>query len=98
MYCIKPRPVAGALGISRLFSVGAYDKPSVFDGVAKAVDYQLARILGPDKFFRFQTRPDKASDDLDNATPSNIAALRAEAQEILTAQKDDIQKVCEKVV
>jgi hypothetical protein len=27
-----------------------------------------------------------------------FAALRAEAQEILTAQKDDIQKVCEKVL
>ena len=57
---------------------------------------QLARILGPDKFFRIQTSLDKASDDLDNASAANVEALRAEAQEILTNQKDDIQKVCEK--
>jgi uncharacterized protein len=66
----------------------------VFDGVAKVVDYQLARILGPEKFFRFQTSLDKASDDLDNASPANVEALRAEAQEILTAQAADIGRLC----
>ena len=58
---------------------------------------QLARILGPDKFFHFQTSLDKASDDLDNASAANVEALRAEVQEILTTQKNDIQQVCERV-
>lgn len=69
----------------------------LIDGVAKVVDYQLARILGPGRSFRFQTSLDEASDDLDNPSAASINALRAEAQEILTTQKDDIQKVCERV-
>jgi hypothetical protein len=71
----------------------------VFDGVSDAVDYQLHQILNINeqqrRFFRFQTRLDKASDDLDDASPANMAAVRAEAQQILDIQGGRLDEVCE---
>ncbi|MFZ5449783.1 MAG: patatin-like phospholipase family protein [Thermodesulfobacteriota bacterium] len=65
----------------------------VFDGVSDAVDYQLRQILG-DRFFRFQTTLDTANDDMDDASPANLSALKAEANRIIKAQKNDIDKLC----
>jgi uncharacterized protein len=65
----------------------------VFDGVSSAVDYQLRQILG-ENFVRFQTTLDTANDDMDDASPANLAALKIEAQRIVEAQADDIDKVC----
>jgi predicted acylesterase/phospholipase RssA len=66
----------------------------VFDGVSAAVDYQLRQILGK-QFFRFQTTLDTANDDLDDASPANLAALKIEAKRIIQAQGADIDKVCQ---
>jgi predicted acylesterase/phospholipase RssA len=66
----------------------------VFDGVSAAVDYQLRQILG-EQFFRFQTTLDTANDDLDDASPANLAALKIEAKRIIQAQGADIDKVCQ---
>ncbi|MGA9754228.1 MAG: patatin-like phospholipase family protein, partial [Desulfobaccales bacterium] len=65
----------------------------VFDGVSSAVDYQLQQVLG-DNFIRFQTTLDTANDDMDDASPANLAALKIEANRIVEAQADDIEKVC----
>lgn len=66
----------------------------VFDGVSDAVDYQLRQILG-EHFFRFQTTLDTASDDMDDASPANLAALKIEAKRILETQEADIDRVCQ---
>lgn len=66
----------------------------VFDGVSDAVDYQLRQILD-ERFFRFQTTLDTANDDMDDASPANLAALKLEANRIIEAQKDDLDKVCQ---
>jgi patatin-like phospholipase/acyl hydrolase len=52
----------------------------LFDGAADAVDY-IARQLLPRKhsYYRFQTRLDKAYDDMDNASATNINALESVA-------------------
>ncbi len=68
----------------------------VFDGVSDAVDYQMRQLLG-DNFFRFQTALEVASDDLDNASPSNIMALKMEAVQILRAQKSAFETVCQRL-
>jgi patatin-like phospholipase/acyl hydrolase len=65
----------------------------VFDGVSSAVDYQLRQVLG-DNFIRFQTTLDTANDDMDDASPANLAALKIEAERIIQAQADDIKKLC----
>jgi predicted acylesterase/phospholipase RssA len=66
----------------------------VFDGVCDAVDYQLRQILG-EHFFRFQTTLDTANDDMDDASPANLAALKCEACRILETQGAEIDQVCQ---
>jgi patatin-like phospholipase/acyl hydrolase len=68
----------------------------VFDGIADAVDEQLSRLLGDD-YVRLQTPLDEASDDLDDASPENMAALRREAERLIAARDADIDRVCERL-
>ena len=65
----------------------------VFDGSADAVDDQLSRLAG-DRYVRLQTRLDEASDDLDDASASNLAALRREAERLIAARDADIDALC----
>jgi hypothetical protein len=69
----------------------------VFDGVSDATDYHMHQMLnleGLRQFYRFQTRLDIASDDLDNAARANTIALRAEAMQILRIQRENLDEVC----
>jgi uncharacterized protein len=65
----------------------------VFDGTADAVDFQLGALMGED-YMRFQTPLDHASDDLDAATPENLAALELEARELIAARDADLDVLC----
>jgi predicted acylesterase/phospholipase RssA len=65
----------------------------VFDGSADAVDAQLERLIA-DRYIRLQTRLDEASDDLDDASPENLAALRREAEQLIAERTDDIDRLC----
>ena len=65
----------------------------VFDGSADAVDGQLGRLID-DRYIRLQTRLDEASDDLDDASPGNLAALRREAEQLIAERTDDIDRLC----
>ncbi len=68
----------------------------IFDGVSDAADYQLNLVL-EDNFYRFQTRLDIASDDMDNASRANMEALKAEAAQIISNQGEKIDAVCKKL-
>ena len=48
----------------------------VFDGASDAVNYQLERVLGPERYWRLQTELTLASGDLDDASEDNLAKLR----------------------
>jgi hypothetical protein len=65
----------------------------VFDGTADAVDFQLKALIGAD-YMRFQTPLDHASDDLDAATPENLAALEREARELIAERDADLDALC----
>ncbi len=65
----------------------------VFDGSADAVDLQLGALLGAD-YIRLQTPLDEASDALDDASPENLAALRREAERLIAARDDEIDRLC----
>jgi patatin-like phospholipase/acyl hydrolase len=69
----------------------------VFDGSADAVDEQLSRLLG-DAYVRLQTPLDEASDELDDASEENLAALRREAERLIAARDAEIDRVCERLV
>jgi patatin-like phospholipase/acyl hydrolase len=62
----------------------------VFDGISDAVDYQLRHVLGEDRYWRFQVELTRASDDLDDASPENLRALRGHAEELIAARSADI--------
>ena len=65
----------------------------VFDGSADAVDLQLSRLLD-DRYVRLQTRLVEASDDLDDASPENLAALRREAERLIAAHDAELDRLC----
>src|SRR3954453_22960165 len=65
----------------------------VFDGSADMVDTVLERLVGAD-YTRLQTRLDEASDDLDDASPENLAALRREAEQLIAERSADIDRLC----
>ena len=69
----------------------------VFDGSADAVDLQLSALLG-EAYVRLQTPLDEASDDLDDASAANLAALRREADRLIAARDDEIDRVCERLL
>ncbi|MHB1241513.1 MAG: patatin-like phospholipase domain-containing protein [Gammaproteobacteria bacterium] len=65
----------------------------IFDGVSDTVDYQLMQQY-PKSYFRFQVdlgaephHPEGANDDLDDASPENVARLEATADTLLDAQR-----------
>jgi uncharacterized protein len=69
----------------------------VFDGSADAVDLQLTALLRED-YVRLQTPLDEASDDLDDASAANLAALGREAERLIAARDDEIDRVCERLM
>ena len=65
----------------------------VFDGTADAVDSQLTRLIDR-RYVRLQTRLEEASDDLDDASAENLAALRREAERLIARRSADIDRLC----
>ena len=65
----------------------------VFDGSADVVDAVLERLID-NSYIRLQTPLDEASDDLDDASPENLAALRREAEQLIARRSDDIDRLC----
>jgi predicted acylesterase/phospholipase RssA len=65
----------------------------VFDASTDAVDAQLTALAG-ERYLRLQTRLEEACDDLDDASPSNLAALRREAERLIADRDADIDRAC----
>src|SRR3954467_4870817 len=62
----------------------------VFDGVSDAVDYQLQHALDEGHYWRLQVELDRASDDLDDASESNLNELRGQAERLIADSTADI--------
>jgi patatin-like phospholipase/acyl hydrolase len=65
----------------------------VFDGVADTIEFESATLLR-DRYVRLQTVLDVASDDFDDASEENLAALRAEAEQLIAASGEKIDRAC----
>jgi patatin-like phospholipase/acyl hydrolase len=75
----------------------------VFDGVADTVDYQLRELLSTEegearRYYRFQTQLDIGKDDMDDASRTNIAALKVKAREIIAKNEDALKALCAQLV
>jgi patatin-like phospholipase/acyl hydrolase len=69
----------------------------VFDGVSDAVNYQLDRVLGPERYWRLQPELTLASDHLDDASEDNLRKLRRQAEELIAARTADLDAVLKKL-
>ncbi len=72
----------------------------VFDGVSDTVNYQLDAILNRNatsgqRYYRFQTTLYIGKDDLDDASSTNLYALKHLATEMMNNRNNDIDSVCE---
>ncbi len=65
----------------------------VFDGVADTIEFESKALMG-DLYVRLQTELDLASDDLDDASEQNLAALRTEAERLIAASDAELDRVC----
>jgi patatin-like phospholipase/acyl hydrolase len=82
----------GLLGWSKqIFNV-------VLDGVSDTTDYELEQVLGPERHARLQIELIGASDDLDDASPENIANLETKARELIAGNDAEIDRVCAALV
>ena len=74
----------------------------VFDGVADTVDYQLRELLASEgddrRYYRFQTVLDIGKDDMDDASRTNIAALKTKAREIISENDAALETLCAKLI
>jgi patatin-like phospholipase/acyl hydrolase len=71
----------------------------VFDGVSDTIDHQMTVLCqesetGDPRYYRFQTELDIGSDDMDNVTKTNLAALEQKAHELIEKQTDSLDRLC----
>jgi hypothetical protein len=69
----------------------------VFDGIAKAVEYQMLRLCreqGALHYHRLQSPLQTASHAMDDASPENIAKLVADAEALLRDQSQVFDEIC----
>jgi patatin-like phospholipase/acyl hydrolase len=71
----------------------------IFDGVQDTVDYQLRQLL-PDTdgrtrcYYRFQVELDRGNDDMDDASRTNLDALRQKADDLVRMESDALGNLC----
>lgn len=74
----------------------------VFHGVSATVDYQLRQLLpdieGVQCYFRFQTRLDDDTDDMDNTSEENMRALKLAAESLIHDQDRALDRLCRLLV
>ncbi len=62
----------------------------VFDGVADTIDLQLESLMAPQRYWRLQTALTEASDDLDDASPDNLRALRRHGEGLVRERSEEL--------
>ena len=65
----------------------------MMDGVSDTVHYQVSHILDEDSYLRIQGRLTDAMDDMDDASRTNIRALRLFAEGLARAHSKELKKL-----
>ena len=70
--------------------------------MADTVDFQLKELLPArgdgNRYYRFQTELDIGKDDMDDASPTNIQALKTKAKEIIRKNDAALDALCAQLV
>jgi uncharacterized protein len=74
----------------------------VFDGVSDTVDHEMKILCrdsddGDPRYYRLQTELNVGSDDMDNATATNLLALKQKAQEVIDLNDTALDKLCQEL-
>ena len=64
----------------------------MFDGSTKAANHQMSIFLG-DNYLRLQVTLDEANDDMDDASPSNIANLKRIAERLIEEKRAVLDRI-----
>jgi patatin-like phospholipase/acyl hydrolase len=73
----------------------------IFDGVQDTVDYQLKQLLVAStdgqkrRYYRFQVTLDLGMDDMDDASKTNLFALRHKADELIANESEALGNLCQ---
>ncbi len=70
----------------------------IFDGVSDTVHYQLKQFLPAGRYFRFQTRLNEGNDDMDDASRTNIRALKLLAEKMIHEEDSTLAALCSQLV
>lgn len=73
----------------------------IFDGASDTVNYQLRQLLPgaedePD-YYRFQPTLDRGSDDMDDASQTNLFVLESVVNEFITEHTDELDALCQRL-
>ena len=93
------------LNLAKYWGAARWAKPLldiVFDGVSSTVDYQLDQLLPEitsqvQRYYRFQVALDGSNHSLDNASSSNITALKGLAGNLIERESGKLDELCEKL-
>ncbi len=71
----------------------------VMDGMSDSVDYQMRQLMPsvkdePRSYYRFQVTLAEGSDDIDDASRTNIRVLKMIAEELIQANTNAIDEMC----
>jgi len=66
----------------------------VFDGVSDTVDFQAKQLCGEGRYYRFQATLDIGNDDMDDASATNIHALRLLANNVIEDRGEELETLC----
>jgi predicted acylesterase/phospholipase RssA len=102
-----PGPIPVPYKSARHWGFAKWARPGlevVFDGVAKAVEYEMGKLCDHDDaltYWRLQSDLPTAAHRLDDASPDNIEKLKADAHTMLEKESAKFEEICamlEKVV
>ena len=68
------------------------------DGVSDTVHYQTSQILSEDSYLRIQGRLTDAMDDMDDASRTNIQALRLFGEGLVRDHSKGLKKLAKRLV
>ncbi|HLB46058.1 MAG TPA: patatin-like phospholipase family protein, partial [Anaerolineales bacterium] len=71
----------------------------VMDGMSDSVDYQMRQLMPsvkdePRSYYRFQATLTEGSDDIDDATRTNIRVLKMITQDLISTNTNAIDELC----
>ncbi len=70
----------------------------VLDGASDTAEHELGQLLKPPDYYRFQTPIPKANRQMDDASVTNLKALKDLANAMIAARSADVDAICSRLI